>query len=66
MRTAYNNFVGKPERKRSFGKTRRRWEGNIRIDLRGTEWEDVEWSQVDPDREQQQAVVKAVMNLLVL
>jgi hypothetical protein len=30
--------VGKPERKRSLGRPRRRWEDNVRIDLRGIEW----------------------------
>jgi hypothetical protein len=28
----------KPERKREFGRPRRRWENNIRTDLRETGW----------------------------
>jgi hypothetical protein len=28
-------LVGKPEGKRPFGRHRRRWEDNIRMDLRG-------------------------------
>jgi hypothetical protein len=33
---AYNILVGKPERKRPFGRPRRRQEYNITIDLRET------------------------------
>jgi hypothetical protein len=33
-RNAYNILVGKPEGKRPLGRTRRRWEDNIRMDLR--------------------------------
>jgi hypothetical protein len=29
----YRDLVGKPEKKRSFGKSRRRWEDNIEMDL---------------------------------
>jgi hypothetical protein len=32
-RDVYRILVGKPERKRSFGKSRRRWEDNIKMDL---------------------------------
>jgi hypothetical protein len=34
MRNAHKILVGKPERKRPFGRPRRRWEDNIRMDLR--------------------------------
>jgi hypothetical protein len=34
MRNAYNISVGKPEGKRPLGRPRRRWEDNIRMDLR--------------------------------
>jgi hypothetical protein len=34
MRNAYNIFVGKLERKRPLGRPRRRWEENIRTDLK--------------------------------
>jgi hypothetical protein len=32
-------LVGRPERKRPFGRPRRRWEDNIKIDLEGVKWE---------------------------
>jgi len=34
MRNAFKMLVGKPEVKRQLGSSRRRWEGNIRMDLR--------------------------------
>jgi hypothetical protein len=35
--------VGKPEGKRLLGRQRRRWLGNIKIDLRETEWDGMDW-----------------------
>jgi hypothetical protein len=34
MKNAYKISVGKPEGERPFGRQRRRWEDNIRIDLK--------------------------------
>jgi hypothetical protein len=34
MRNAYIILVGKPEGKRPLGRPRRRWKGNIRLDIR--------------------------------
>ena len=34
----YRVFVGKPERKRPLGRTRRRWEDNIKMDLQEVGW----------------------------
>jgi hypothetical protein len=39
MRNAYNSSVGSPEGKRELGRPRRRWEDNVRMDLREIEWE---------------------------
>jgi hypothetical protein len=36
-RNAYRILVGKPEGKRPLGRPRRRWEDNIKMDLRGRE-----------------------------
>jgi hypothetical protein len=33
-RNVYRILVGKPEGKRPLGRSRRRWEGNIRMDLK--------------------------------
>jgi hypothetical protein len=37
-KSAYRLLVGKPERKRPLGRTRRRWVDNIRIDLGKVKW----------------------------
>jgi hypothetical protein len=42
VRNTYNILVGKPKRKRPAGTPRRRWEDNIRMDLREIGWEDVD------------------------
>jgi hypothetical protein len=39
IRNAYNIFVGKPEGKRPLGRPRRRWEDNIRMNLKEIMWE---------------------------
>jgi len=41
-RNAYKILVWKSERKRLFGKSRRRWEDNFTLDLREVEWEVVD------------------------
>jgi hypothetical protein len=40
-------LVGKPERKRPLGRPKLRLEDNIRMDLRETGWEVVDWIHVD-------------------
>jgi hypothetical protein len=34
MRNAYKIFVGKPEGRRTLERPRRRWEDNIKVDMR--------------------------------
>jgi len=53
------------EGKRPFGRSRRRWEDNIKIDLQevGCGW--VDWIELTQDRDRWQAFVTAVMNLRV-
>jgi hypothetical protein len=43
MRNAYKILVGKPERKSPLGRSRHRWEDNIRMYLREIVWECVGW-----------------------
>jgi hypothetical protein len=57
--------VGKPEGKRPLGKPRRRWEDNIRMDLRETGWGGMDWIDLAKDRDQWRALVKTAMNLQV-
>jgi hypothetical protein len=51
--------------KRPLGIHRRRWEANIRIDLRAIGWERVDWIHLAEDRDKWRAVVNTVMNLRV-
>jgi hypothetical protein len=65
MRNAYNILVGKLEGKRPLGRPRRRWEDNIRMDLREIGWEGVDWMHLAQDRDKWRARVNRVMNLRV-
>jgi hypothetical protein len=65
LRNSHGILVGKPERKRPLGRPRRRWEDNIRKDLREAGLTGVNWVNLDQDRDQWRAFVNAVMNLRV-
>jgi hypothetical protein len=43
VRGAYNILVGRPEGRRPLGRTRRRWEDNIKMDLREIGFGDMDW-----------------------
>jgi hypothetical protein len=43
MRNTYKTLIGKAEGKTPFGKPRRGWEDNIRMDVRDMGWEVVDW-----------------------
>jgi hypothetical protein len=64
-RNAYRILVGKPEGKRPLGRPRRRWEDNIKMDLREIEWDGMDWIDLAQDRDQWMAHVNTVMNLRV-
>jgi hypothetical protein len=49
-RNSYRILVGKPEGKRPLGKPRRRWLGNINMDLREIGWCGMVWIDVVQDR----------------
>jgi hypothetical protein len=65
-RKVYKVLVEKPEGKRPLRRPRRRWEDGIRMDLREIGLEGVDWIRLAQERDRWQAVVSAVMNLLVL
>ena len=64
-RNAYRVLVRKPEGKRPFGRPRRRWEDNIKMDLREVSCDPRDWIALAEDRDQWRAYVRAVMNLRV-
>jgi hypothetical protein len=43
MRNVYIILVGRPEGKRPLGRSKRRWDDNIRMDLTEVGWEGVDW-----------------------
>jgi hypothetical protein len=51
--------VGKPGGKRSLGRPRRRWEDNIRMNLREIGWGGMDWIVLAQDRDQWRALVNA-------
>ena len=62
---AYRVLVGKPEGKRLLGRQRRRWEDNIKMDLREVGCDPGKWIDLTEDRDQWRTYVRAVMNLRV-
>jgi hypothetical protein len=57
--------VRKPERKTPLGGPRRRWEENIKMDLRETGWGGMDWVDLGQDMEQWKALVNAVMKIQI-
>jgi hypothetical protein len=65
VRGAYNILVGRPEGRRLLGRPKRRWEDNVKMDLREIGFGDVDWIHWAQDRNRWRALVNTVMNLLV-
>jgi hypothetical protein len=57
--------MGKPERERPLGRPRRRWEFNIRMDLREIGRNGMDWIDLAQDRDQWRALMNTIMNLRV-
>ena len=51
--------------KKPLGRTRRRWEDNIKMDFQEVECEGMDWIDVSQDRNMRRALVNAVMNVQV-
>jgi hypothetical protein len=64
-KTVYRILVGKPEGKRPLRSPRRRWEDDIRMDLREIGWGGMDWIDLAQDRDQWRALVNTAMNLRV-
>jgi hypothetical protein len=65
MRNAYKTLVGKPVAKEPLRIPRRRWEDNIRMDLRDIGRDVVDWMYLALDRVQFRVLMKTVMNIRV-
>ncbi|KAJ4445390.1 hypothetical protein ANN_07195 [Periplaneta americana] len=62
-RNAYRVLVGRPEGKRPLRRPRRRWEDNIKMELREVGYDGRDWINLAQDRDQWRAYVRAAMNL---
>ncbi|KAJ4429978.1 hypothetical protein ANN_22182 [Periplaneta americana] len=65
FRNAYRVLVGRPEGKIPLGRPRRRWEDNIKMDLREVGYDGRDWINLAQDRDQWLAYVRAAMNVRV-
>jgi len=63
-RDVHRVLVGKPEGKRPLGRPRRRWEYNIKMDLREVGWGG-DWMELAQDSDRWRALVNTVMNLRI-
>jgi hypothetical protein len=61
----YRVLVGRPECKRPLGELRRRWEDNIKMNLREIGIDGSNWIRLAQDRVQWRAYVNTVVNLRV-
>ena len=64
-RSAFKMFAGKPTGRRPLGRPRRRWEGNIRMDLEEIGISTGNWVDSAQDRNYWRALVNAALNLRV-
>jgi hypothetical protein len=64
-RNVCRGVVGNPEGKGRLGIPIRRWEDNIKMDLREIGWDGLDWIDVTQDRGQWRALVDTAMNLWV-
>jgi hypothetical protein len=58
-------LVGKPEGERPFGRLRRRWEDNVKMDVQGVGGDCGDWVELAQDRDRWRALVSTVKNLRV-
>ena len=61
-RGVHRILVEKPEGNRPFGRLRRRWEDNIKMDLQEVR-RGGDWMELAQDRDRWRALVSTVMNL---
>jgi hypothetical protein len=61
-RGLYRVLVGKPEEKMPLGRTRRRWEDNIKMDLQKVGCGVMDWIDLAQDRNRWRTLVNAVMS----
>jgi len=64
-RSLYRVLVAKPDGKRPLGKSRHRWEDDMKVDLQELGLGGIDWIDLAQDREKWRTLVNAVTNLRV-
>jgi hypothetical protein len=64
-RGVHRVLVGKPEGKRPFGRPRRRWEDNIKMDVQEVGGGRGDWMELAQDGDRWRALVSTIKNLRV-
>ena len=64
-RDAYRIVVGRHEGERPLERPRRRWEDDNKIDLQEVGWKDMDWTDLDQDRDRWWLLVNAVMKFRI-
>jgi hypothetical protein len=64
-RDVYRVLVGKPDEERQLGRPMRRWEDNIKMNIRVVRWWGIYWIDMAQDRDRWWAPVNATVNLRV-
>ena len=59
-------FCGETREKRPLGRSRLRWDDNIKMDLQEMEFGDMDWIELTQNRGRWRAFVNAVMKIRVL
>jgi hypothetical protein len=65
-RGVYWVLIGRPKRNTPVGRPRRRWEDNIKMDIREIGIDGTNWIRLAQDRVWRRAFVNTVMNLRIL
>jgi hypothetical protein len=61
----HKGFRWESQKERPLGRPTRRWEDNIKMDLREIGWGGMDWIDLAEDRDQWMAFVNTIMNLRV-
>jgi len=64
-RGVYGVLVGRPGKRRPFGRPRRRWEDSVKMNFNEVSFGGMNWIELDQDRDSWQALVNAERNLRV-
>jgi len=65
IKRVYRVLVGKREEKRTHGRTRRRWEENVKMEFQKVGCGDMDSIELAQDRKRWRALVNGVMNYRV-